>query len=557
MAPVVAARRVLVALLLLTPLAEHPGGYDVLRLPLAAALGAALLALGPAAVPGPAGRAWLGLLAVQVVALAATPDLPAGLRAALTTGVGLAAYVAVRPAPDEDLVRALALAAGVLLVAAIVQKAGAPGRPAASLLGNPNYAGAAGGMLLCALAGSARGWAGGAGAAAAAALLLLSESRGGLLGAAAGAAIAGIRLWRGGRRPAAALGCGLVLAAGLGGLALRSGRDLSPERLETGTVRTETWKGALAMAADRPLLGAGAGGFWAAFPPYRREAEARISQRAAGFGLKEVEDPHSSWVQAAAEGGIPGALAWLALVAATFWAAWKAGPGAAGWAGAAVAFLAAGAFNTLTAFAAPVVLFGAALGRLEPVPDRPLPRPAVWALAALLAVGAIGTAATRPQAWRARYEEGADLERRGRLQEALEVYREVLAARPHQGAVLNKMAVALLKAGRPASEGEALFRRAAAEAPHWYLTHYNLGELLRTTQRLREARAEFERAARLNERHGPSRYGIGETYLMEGDVPGALPHLRAARAAGVDVAGALTRDYPATVGHPAMAELFR
>jgi O-antigen ligase/Flp pilus assembly protein TadD len=557
MAPLVAARRVLLALLLLCPLAEAPTGYDVLRLPLAAALGAALLALGPLPAPGRAGAAWLGVLAVQLLSLAATPDLPAGLRTVLTTAVGAAAYAAARPAPAEDLERTLALLAGVLLAVAVVQKAEAPSRPTASLLGNANYAGAVAAMLLPALAAAARGWTGRAGAVAAAALLLLSESRGGLLGAAAGAAIAGVRLWKAGRRPAAGLAAGLVLAAGAGGLAVRFGRDLSPERLETGTVRTEIWKGALRMAADRPLLGTGAGGFWASFPPYRSAEEARLTQKSVGPELAEVEDAHSSAVQAAAEGGLPGALAWLALAVAAGWAACRAGPDASGWAGAVVAFLVAGLFNTLSAFAAPVVLFGAALGRLEPGPGRPAPRPAVLALAAALAAGALWTAVARPHAWRLRFQEAVALEKLRRFPEAVEAYRAVLAERPRQAAALNGLAAVLLGAGRPAAEAEAVLRRALADAPHFYRTHYHLGLLHLAGGRIAEARAEFERASWLNEKHGPSRYGMGETFLLQGDVPGALPHLRAARAAGMDVGAALTRDHPATAGDPRLQEVRR
>ena len=557
------APRVLFGLLLLTPLAELPGtGYDVLRLPLALALGAALLASGPLAAPGRAGVALLAVLGVQALSLLVSPDPAAGVAAVLVTAAGFAAYASSRDVRGDP--RLLAVLSGVLLSVAVLQRA--RGGPAASLLGNSNYAGAFAAMLLLALAAGPRNRVAWFGAAAAAALLALSSSRGGLVGAAAGTAVAAALLWREGRRREAGVLAAVLLVAGALGVAAHPVKFLSSETLK---VRSEIWKGASLMAADRPVLGVGAGGFGEAFPPYRRAEEARITQRDAGREFREVEDAHSSWVHAFAEGGVPGLLAWLLLAGFAFRLAWRAAPDGAGWAGAVTAFLVAGFFNTLTAHAAPMIFFGVALGVLEPPGAAKAPRAAALTSAAVLALGALWAAARigpdltyhraiasadpaerlalagQGTSWRARYQLGVELDRNGRHGEAADAYRRALEARPFHGASLNNRAIALLKSGQPRAEAERWLARSLEVAPHYYMSHFNLGlEQLRSGDR-EGARAQFERAAWLNEGHGASRYEIGETYLAVGDVPRALPHLRRARELGMDVAAALRRDYPA------------
>ncbi len=561
-------RRALFALLLLCALFEGPGvGYDVLRLPLALALLAAL----PLAGPGRAGQALLAVLILQAVSLAATADVSAGLAAVLVTAAAAGAYAAARRLSFEDAPRILAVVAGVLLAVAAWQRW--KGRPPASLLGNSNYAGAFAAMLFCALAGL-RHWPG---AGAAAVLLALSGSRGGLVGAGAGAALLALLLWREGRRREAVVASAILMVAASIGVAAAPSRFLSPERLDTASVRLEIWKGALQLGADHAVLGAGAGGFQVAYPPYRSEVEARITTRDHAGGFPEVEDAHSSWVHSFAEGGIPGALAWLALAAFSLLRAWRAPSGQAGWAGAVAAFLAAALFNTISAHASHAVLFGVALGALEGRTERALPRPVAWLAAALLAAGALWSFARIPRDlayhaapaaedrvaalralpdWRGRFQLGQELDRQRRPAEAADAYREVLKSRPFHAVALTNLGVALIRSG-DRTEGERWLVRAQEVSPHYYMTRFNLGLLRLLERRTAEARILFEGAASLNGKHGASRYGVGETYLAEGDVPGALPHLRRARETGFDVGAALQRDHPATAGDPRLAEFRR
>ena len=574
------ARRLLFGLLLLLPLAELPGtGFDVLRLPLALAIGAALLALGPVSRPGRAGSALLALLGVQALSLFVTPDLPAGVHALLACATSFAAYgVAREIKASPELPGLLTAGAGVLLGVAAWQRWHQ--MSGASLLGNSNYAGAYAAMLLPALAAGPRNALAMIGAAAAGALLALSESRGGLAGAIVGTAVAAGFLWRGGRRREAGVFASILLVAGSLAVAAKPANFFSRDRFETVVARFEIWKGGLRLGASRPLLGTGAGGFAAAFPPYRSAEEARITQKNERGRYPEVDNAHSSWVQSFAAGGVVGALAWLALLAAAARRVWASGVEGAGWAGAVAAFFTAGLFNTLTDHVSHMLLFGAALGFLEGPGGRPAPKAAGWAAAAALGLGCLWTAsrvapdraytllerletpAEREKVlrssgeWRYRFRLGEELRRQGRNAEAVDAFRSALEMRPFHAVSLNNLAVALLKTGRP-EEAERTLARALEVAPHYFLTHFNLG--LRRLERGEPAaaRAQFERAAWLNETHPASRYEMGATFVAEGDIPAALPHLRKARELGADVWTALRREYPARAADPRLEELRR
>lgn len=88
---------------------------------------------------------------------------------------------------------------------------------------------------------------------------------------------------------------------------------VSPASLKTGSAaaRIEIWRGAAALVADRPLLGAGPGRFLYVFPQYEPLAHAR----AEGFDVR-ADQAHSRLVHVAAEAGLPAALAWVAVFTA-------------------------------------------------------------------------------------------------------------------------------------------------------------------------------------------------------------------------------------------------
>jgi O-antigen ligase len=92
----------------------------------------------------------------------------------------------------------------------------------------------------------------------------------------------------------AAVAVSLVAVAGAGTLWHRW-QEKDPWR-----TRREIQQSALEMIADRPIWGFGIGTFARAYPAYAR------------FDLgAKVEHAHSDWLEWAAEGGLPYALAWL------------------------------------------------------------------------------------------------------------------------------------------------------------------------------------------------------------------------------------------------------
>jgi len=597
---------------LLSPLADAPGfGPWGVRLPLLAAAGAALLfdlARGPASRPGPLGCAVLALLAVHVASAFAAQSWEAVPPLVVhASGVVLYFHAAGGRLPGDFARSTLPVLLSVLGL--VFSGAGLAqallGREAVSTLWNRNYSGTLAAMLLPVSGALAAG----PGARRVRALhggamlglfayLAVTDSRAGLLAAAAGAVVAALALLRSrGRRALVAGALALPLFAVVP-LAFRGGRALSAERMETVAVRRGIWTSAARMLADRPLLGVGLGSFAAAYPPYRSFEEARLSHAHETRGFKEVEDPHSSWVQAAVETGPLGLAAWAALVllGARAWVrrlrdsddpSLLAGLGAG-----AAAFLVGGCFNTLTVQPAHAALFWACLGSAQAAAPPPPPPPigdrrrtllAGLAVLALFGTGAgvvvagaersfvaamsSSTPAVRlaeldraigidRRSWRAHEARAAVLLSLGRPVEAREAAEKALELRPNAAASMNNRAVAMLRTGA-AGEAEAALRGALERAPHCWLTHLNLGALEFERNRPAEAERHYARAELLAPRMPQLPYRRAETFLVRGDPAAALEPLRRAAFLGYDVAGALRREHPARASDPGFAEFFR
>lgn len=263
----------------------------------AAALSAAFSIDRPVSVLGHHGFYSYGLLAGAVY-------LGLYFAASRATGSGGTSYF-----------RAVALSSALCALFGALQWAGLPVTMALekalpegrvySTLGSPVYLGA---VLALALPLCAGLWAGPgrdrvlglfAGAVCAAGLLL-TQSRSAGLGAAAGLAVWG---WLSGRLdgrrrllwPAAALAAGL-LALGLWSRA--SGA--------ADSARVQLWKSAVAVAARRPLVGAGVGAFENAFRRERSEDFVRILG-----GKSSQASAHNDLLEAAATTGLLGLAAYL------------------------------------------------------------------------------------------------------------------------------------------------------------------------------------------------------------------------------------------------------
>jgi O-antigen ligase len=618
---------VVFGMLLLAPLAAAPGfGAEAFRLAAVLGLVALLLAVAalkavrdpePSSRPDPLLTAALLFLGVHVLSLAAAPSAWEAAVPLATLAAGVAAYAF---ASGGALPRAFVLDAGLWIVAGLglavsgiglAQKLA--GLAAVSAEGNTNYSGTLAAMILpvagaAVMAEGRPAWKralAGVSAAGLFALLLATESRGGLAGAAAGCVVAGAALVsRRVPRAAVATAAAIVLLVAAP-LLLMGRRHFSPARAETARVRLGIWRGSLSMVAERPWLGAGAGGFVARFPPHRDPEEFSISNRDAGMDFKEVEDAHSSWVQVAAETGVPGLLTFLLVlyVAARLWRYYvrnasdtDTAAALAGLGGGVAAYLAAGVFNTLTARVSHTLLFWAFLGMIELAGHGRRPRrrttarqaavaaPAAAALLALMAAGLAGTLAWMDREFQSgmrsasaseradrfreglrvhppygpmRYEMARALAALGQARESAAAYRAVLEARPHQVAALNNLAIELLKTPNGEDEAERHLRHAIAVEPEYFLSHYNLGVLEARRRRFGEARGLFAEALRKNPRHARSIWSLGVTHLAEGNLEQALEPFRRAREAGMDVAAELRREQPSAAADPRFAEFFR
>ena len=80
----------------------------------------------------------------------------------------------------------------------------------------------------------------------------------------------------------------------------------SPSETSTG-LRVMIWRTSSELIAERPLLGWGAGGFAGAYA-------ARIHREASGWQAAEAHDTHNEYLKVQVEAGLPGTLAFLAMI---------------------------------------------------------------------------------------------------------------------------------------------------------------------------------------------------------------------------------------------------
>ena len=364
---------------------------------------------------------------------------------------------------------------------------------------NPNYYAAFLVMLLPALAVLARAargaWRWGAGALAVLALLTLvmTQSRGGAL-----ALLVCLLFflpawaWAEGRLSARTLGLGAAGFIVLVALLLLSPvgkRVLDPavraKQLHSQMFRYHTWRGALRMTHDHPWLGSGPNTFASAFGQYQL----------AGY----TTNPHSIYLQAAAETGWPGLLALLVFFGGVAWTGIRAARQAGGdrlrkAAGVALpasllALLAHGVVDADWSFPAiqlALVLQAVLLWRLSDPPVRPAPKwralPPVLALAvaAHLVIGAY--AATYA-------EKGRDPGSGATRAERTAHYRMALALAPTNAEYLRRASFFV-----PADTGRdylaAAMRLEPANAASWQLR----GFLNLQQQAYGDAQADFRAA---------------------------------------------------------------
>jgi len=322
----------------------------------------------------------------------------------------------------------------------------------------------------------------------------------------------------------AALGLTAVLAVAVTPLRVRlvgllGGQDASM------IFRYYVWQSALAQARDHPLLGTGAGTFELVYPRYAIAGFTRMA--------------HQSYLQLAAEMGLPGLLAFLWLAAAfalglrRAWRGWKPPP--------VRLVLAACAAGICGLFLHSLIDYGWYLGAImlaafgllgvaahlypgepappqaEPPPRRrrapaPRPRALVVAVATLLAAGTLWQAASVAAADRC-LERGAQAEAAGDYPAAREAYQQAVEARRDYPEALRKLArLCNLR------EGLFLARQAIAIEPTNAANYLLAARLYRQRSgNAAEARAWYQQALR-HSPHLPSALReLGELYEQAGD----------------------------------------
>ncbi len=108
-------------------------------------------------------------------------------------------------------------------------------------------------------------------------------------------------------------------------------------------------------------------------------------------------------------------------------------------------------------------------------------------------------------------EEGLRHHQAGRLDQAEELYRRVLAADPRQPDALHLLGMAAFGRGFP-QDGRDLILRAIEAKPHEAIFHANLGLVLEALHRWPEAEAAYRRSLGLNPNNPAALNNLGNLY---------------------------------------------
>lgn len=109
----------------------------------------------------------------------------------------------------------------------------------------------------------------------------------------------------------------------------------------------------------------------------------------------------------------------------------------------------------------------------------------------------------------------------GHSDEAVDLIRQSVAADPNRPEGHHNLGDALRSAGKP-DEAIAAYRKAIALQPNWAEAHGALGELLREQGHLDEALQEFRRVVQLNSSMPAGYLALGKTYHAQGERGKAL-----------------------------------
>jgi tetratricopeptide (TPR) repeat protein len=145
--------------------------------------------------------------------------------------------------------------------------------------------------------------------------------------------------------------------------------------------------------------------------------------------------------------------------------------------------------------------------------------------------------AKRPGNVRAHYNLGRNLARQGRLDEAVEAYRETVRLEPTHYYAYNNLGTSLVKQEK-LDEAIKAFRRSRQISPSFAEAHFNLGTCLLRQRKLDEAVDAFREALRHDPGSASAHYNLGVALQNQGRLDEAIKEYRETLRLEQDHAGA-------------------
>ena len=122
-----------------------------------------------------------------------------------------------------------------------------------------------------------------------------------------------------------------------------------------------------------------------------------------------------------------------------------------------------------------------------------------------------------PNDFESHYNLGAELQSRGKLDEAIEQYNAALRIRPQDATVNNALGAAFLTEGHP-DQAISYLRTAEQLRPEYFDAHYNLGNALASAGDFRAAEDQFATAVRLKPDDADAHANLGSAYAELGQL---------------------------------------
>ena len=132
-----------------------------------------------------------------------------------------------------------------------------------------------------------------------------------------------------------------------------------------------------------------------------------------------------------------------------------------------------------------------------------------------------------PDAWLGCNNLGIEMQKEGRIGDAIPLYERALRLRPDFAEAHNNFGVALADSGR-VGEAMAQYERAIADKPDFADPYNNEGNVLFKLGRMREALDRYSRALRINPDYPEAQNNLANALFRSGRVGEAIPHYRLA-----------------------------